>query len=260
MSERFAIEFDGYVMDVVQNRTEDWDADAYPFNLPAVRSWETLQLHDKVTFLVGENGSGKSTLIEAIAIAAGFNAEGGSRHFNFQNVVAHSNLHKFIRLAKAPRKPKDGYFLRAESYFNVATNIDQMDAEPSGGVPIIEAYGGTSLHEQSHGESFMALVRERFFGKGLYILDEPEAALSPQRQLSFLAHMHDLVEDDSQFIIATHSPIILAYPNAWIYQMTDTGPERLPWDALEHVDITRQFLNNPDVFLDTLLEREDDED
>ncbi|MEM1036973.1 MAG: AAA family ATPase [Pseudomonadota bacterium] len=240
-------------MDVVQNRRDGWDTKSYPFNLPAVRSWETLQLHENVTFLVGENGSGKSTLVEAIAIAAGFNAEGGSRNFNFENVRAHSDLHEYIRLAKAPRKPKDGYFLRAESYFNVATNIDQLDADPSGGPRIINSYGGVSLHKQSHGESFMALMSDRFGGDGLYILDEPEAALSPNRQLSFLARLHDLVEDNSQFIIATHSPIILAYPNAWIYQMTDTGPERLPWNALEHVDITRQFLNNPDIFLDQLL-------
>lgn len=260
MQERYAIEFDGYVMDAVQSRKDGWEEDAYPFNLPAVKSWETLQLHEKVTFLVGENGSGKSTLLEAIAIAAGFNAEGGSRNFNFKNVEANSCLHEFIRLVKAPRKPKDGYFLRAESYFNVATNIDELDADPSGGTPIISSYGGVSLHEQSHGESFMALIRERFGGKGLYILDEPEAALSPSRQLSFLSHLHDLVEDDSQFIIATHSPIILAYPNAWIYQMSDTGPERLPWDALEHVDLTRQFLNSPDVFLDTLLQSDDYED
>ncbi|MEM6557218.1 MAG: AAA family ATPase [Pseudomonadota bacterium] len=240
-------------MDVVQNRGDGWDAETYPFNLSAVRSWETLQLHEKVTFLVGENGSGKSTLIEAIAIAADFNPEGGSRNTNFLSVNSHSNLHDYIRLSKSPRRPKDGYFLRAESYFNVATNIDQLDSEFSFGPPIKSSYGGVSLHEQSHGESFMALLCERFGGQGLYILDEPEAALSPNRQLSFLARLHALVEDNSQFIIATHSPIILAYPNAWIYQMTETGPERLPWDALEHVDLTRQFLNNPDVFLEQLL-------
>ena len=257
MPDRKAIDFGGYVMDVIQLRNEGWDEDAYPFNLPAVRSWETLQLHDKVTFLVGENGSGKSTLIEAIAIAAGFNAEGGSKNFNFKTVNAHSELHRFLRLAKAPRRARDGFFLRAESYFNVATNIDGL-SEPGLGMPLVSSYGGVSLHEQSHGESFLALLEHRFGGKGLYILDEPEAALSPQRQLSFLARLHELVRDDSQFIIATHSPIILAYPDAWIYQMSETGPERTVWEATEHVDLTRQFLNHPDAFLGTLLETDDE--
>lgn len=255
MTERRAIDFGGYVMDVIQLRNEGWDGDAYPFNLPAVRSWETLQLHEKVTFLVGENGSGKSTLIEAIAIAAGFNAEGGSKNFNFNTAEAHSDLYQFLRLAKSPRRARDGFFLRAESYFNVASNIDELDREGMG-PPIIASYGGVSLHEQSHGESFLALMNNRFGGKGFYILDEPEAALSPQRQLTFLSRLHHLVRDDSQFIIATHSPIILAYPDAWIYQMTDSGPERTVWDATEHVDLTRQFLNNPDMFLEVLMEED----
>ncbi|MEM7492823.1 MAG: AAA family ATPase [Pseudomonadota bacterium] len=245
MSERFAIEFDGYVMDVVQNRDDGWDAEAYPFNLPAVRSWETLQLHEKVTFLVGENGSGKSTLIEAIAIASGFNPEGGSRDHSFTSRDTHSILNEYLRLVRSPIRPKDSYFIRAESFYTQSSYLDDVAS--------LNRYGGRELHRQSHGESFMSVFWHRFEGKGLYILDEPEAALSPNRQLSFLARLHDLVEDDSQFIIATHSPIILAYPNAWIYQMTETGPERLPWDALEHVDLTRQFLNNPDVFLDQLL-------
>ncbi|MDJ0919977.1 MAG: AAA family ATPase [Henriciella sp.] len=250
MTERIAIEFDGYVMDVVQDRREGWDDEAYPFNLPAIRSWETLQLHEKVTFLVGENGSGKSTLIEAIAVAAGFNPEGGSRDHNFKTRDTHSELHSFLRLVKPPIRPKDGYYLRAESFYAQSSYLDDVAA--------LHRYGGNYLHQQSHGESVMSLFWNRFEGKGLYILDEPEAALSPNRQLSFLAHLHDLVEDNSQFIIATHSPIILAYPNAWIYHMSETGPERLPWDALEHVDLTRQFLNNPEVFLDTLLERDND--
>ncbi|MFN3213063.1 MAG: AAA family ATPase [Henriciella sp.] len=249
MKERYAVEFDGYIMDVDQVRDDRWHEDAYPFNLPAVRSWEKLQLHEKVTFFVGENGSGKSTLIEAIAVAAGFNPEGGSRDHAFSTRATHSQLHEHLRLVRAPFRPKDGYFLRAESFYAQSSYIDDV-ANP-------DRYGGKALHAQSHGESFMSLFWNRFEGKGLYILDEPEAALSPNRQFSFLTHLHNLVQDGSQFIIATHSPIILAYPNAWIYQMTETGPERLPWDALEHVDLTRQFLNKPDVFLDMLLQSDD---
>lgn len=251
MNERYAVEFDGYIMDVDQVRDEGWNEDAYPFNLPSVRSWEKLQLHEKVTFFVGENGSGKSTLIEAIAVAAGFNPEGGSRDHHFSTRDTHSQLHKQLRLVRAPIRPKDGYFLRAESFYSQSSYID--DVADSG------RYGGKELHSQSHGESFMSVFWNRFSGNGLYILDEPEAALSPNRQFSFLTHLHDLVKSKSQFIIATHSPIILAYPNAWIYQMTETGPIRLPWDGLEHVDLTRQFLNKPDVFLDMLLQSDEED-
>ena len=254
MSERRAIDFDGYVMDVIQKRDEGWDADAYPFNLPAVRSWETLELHENVTFLVGENGSGKSTLIEAIAIAAGFNAEGGSRNFNFNTVRAHSDLHKYLRLVRGTRRPRDGYFLRAESYFNVATNINALDEGIAMGPPIINSYGGVSLHNKSHGESFMALLQERFGGKGFYVLDEPEAALSPQRQIAFLKRLHELVKADSQFVIATHSPIILAYPDAWTYHMTPEGPRRTDWETLEHVRLTRDFLMYPEAYLYKVME------
>jgi len=258
MTQRTALGFDGYVMDVVQRRGEVWDDESYPFNLPAVRSWQKLELHDRVTFLVGENGSGKSTLMEAIAIAAGFNPEGGGRNFNFETADAHSELHRHLRLVRSPRKARDGYFLRAESYFNLATQIDKLDEEPLGGARIIDSYGGVSLHGQSHGESFMALLDHRFGGQGLYILDEPEAALSPQRLLAFLARLHQLVRSDSQFIIATHSPILLAYPDAWIYEMTGDGPCRRKWDELEHVTLTRDFLNNPDAYLWRLLEEESD--
>jgi len=256
MSGRRAIDFDGYVMDVVQKREDGWREDAYPFNLPAVRSWKTLELHEKVTFLVGENGSGKSTLVEAIAIAAGFNAEGGSRNFNFSTVRAHSGLHEHLRLVRGTRRPRDGYFLRAESYFNVATNIDELDTGELG-ARIIEGYGGASLHNQSHGESFMALLTVRFGGRGFYVLDEPEAALSPQRQLAFLKRLHELVRADSQFVIATHSPIILAYPDAWIYEMSPEGPRRREWDDLEHVRLTRDFLMYPEAYLYEIMEEPD---
>jgi predicted ATPase len=187
--------------------------DRYPFNIPAIHSLETLDLHPQVTFFVGENGSGKSTLVEAIAVAAGFNAEGGSRNFNFSSRRSESELHMAIRLVRGVRRQKTWYFLRAESYFNVATEIERLDAEPGPAPPIGPAYGPRPLHEQSHGESFLALIENRFSENGFYVLDEPEAALSPQRQLSFLVAMHELARDgNSQFVIATHSPIILAYP------------------------------------------------
>lgn len=189
------------------------EANSYLNSLPAV-NWlkeHRLMLDTPVTFLVGENGSGKSTLLEAIAVSCGFNAEGGTRNFTFSTRATHSELGEYITVAKR-RYPRDGFFLRAESFYNVATNIDEMDEEPSFSPRLIDSYGGVSLHSQSHGESFLALVQNRFGGEGLYLLDEPEAALSPTRQLTLLGEMYQLVERDSQFIIATHSPILMAYP------------------------------------------------
>jgi predicted ATPase len=229
--------------------------DQYPFCLPAVRSLETLELHPKVTFFVGENGSGKSTLLEAIAVSLGFNAEGGTKNFRFGTRQSHSVLHEFIRVAKGFRRPRDGFFLRAESFFNVATEIENLDADPAFGPPVIDSYGGRSLHEQSHGESFLALMMNRFGGNGIYILDEPEAALSPQRQLSVLSRIHDLVRDDSQFLIATHSPILMAYPDSWIYCCTESGLSRVEYADTEHFKVTHDFLSNPERMLRVLLER-----
>lgn len=234
-------------------RREGWDEARYPFNLPVVRHLDELQFHPNVTFLVGENGSGKSTLIEALAVAWGFNAEGGSKNFRFDTRASHSELHRFVRPIRSTKRAKDGYFLRAESYFNVATQIEDLDREPGLGPPVIDSHGGTSLHEQSHGESFFALLEHRFRGQGLYILDEPEAALSPSRQLSFLARLHELVGQASQFIIATHSPIILAYPQAWIYQTSPRGLERIDYEDSDHYQVTRNFLNRREAFLDVLL-------
>ena len=203
-----------FVRSVVLRREKVASFDQYPFSLPAIKSLQQIDLHAKVTFFVGENGSGKSTLLEAIAVALGFNAEGGSKNFRFGTRRSHSVLNEYLRIVKGVKRPRDGFFLRAESFFNVATEIEKLDAEPSFGPPVIDSYGGRSLHEQSHGESFLALMLERFGGRGLYILDEPEAALSPQRQLAVLSRIHDLVLDDSQFIVATHSPILMAYPDA----------------------------------------------
>jgi predicted ATPase len=250
-------EFEGFVHSIELLRDKPgWDDTAYPFALSAVRGWDRLFFHPHVTFLVGENGSGKSTLIEALAIASGFNAEGGSRNFNFSTHASHSQLHEFVRLARSPRRRRDGYFLRAESYFNVASEIERLDEDP-GGPKIIDSHGGRSLHAMSHGQSFMALLEHRFGGNGLYILDEPEAALSPNRQLSFLSRLHELVALKSQFIIATHSPIILAYPDAAIYELTDAGVFPVTYDDLEHVQVTRSFLNRPQTYLDVLLSGED---
>ncbi len=229
--------------------------DRYPFCIPAVRSLDDLELHPKVTFLVGENGSGKSTLLEAIAVSLGFNPEGGTRNFHFGTRSSHSDLHEFIRVAKGIRRPRNGFFLRAESFFNVATEIERLDAEPASGPPLIDAYGGRTLHEQSHGESFLALMMNRFGPNGLYILDEPEAALSPQRQLAVLSRMHDLVCAESQCIIATHSPILMAYPDAWIYACSESGLARVDYLETEHYQVMRDFLANPDRMLRVLLKR-----
>ncbi len=220
----------------------------YWWRLPfykALAGGTKLTFDSPVTFFAGENGCGKSTLIEAIAVALGFNAEGGSKNFNFSTKNTTSKLYKELTPSRLKHE-KDGFFLRAESFYNVATNIDELALN-------IDKYGGKSLHAQSHGESFLALVQNRFRGNGLYILDEPEAALSPMRQLTLLAEMHNLVNNNSQFIIATHSPILLAYPKAEIYCL-DKGIEHTNYRETEHYYVTRDFLNNPEGFIGRLLE------
>lgn len=246
----------GYLRAVRLVRDNVRDFTVYPFSIPSIQSLDELELDAKVTFLIGENGSGKSTLIEAIAVLAGFNAEGGSKNFKFGTRRSESCLHQFMRPVRGHRRPRDGFFLRAESYFNVATEIERLDAEPSFGRPIIDSYGGASLHEQSHGESFLALAKHRFGGHGLYILDEPEAALSPQRQLSLLSIINDLVEERaSQFVIASHSPILMAYPKALIYRLAPNGIERVAYEDTEHYRITRDFLNSPERYFKRLFRR-----
>ena len=251
----------GYLRAIRLVRDSVSDFNVYPFSIPSVRALDELELDAKVTFLIGENGAGKSTLIEAIAVLAGFNAEGGSKNFRFGTRRSESCLHRFMRPVRGHRRPRDGFFLRAESYFNVATEIEQLDAEPGFGGRLIDQYGGVSLHEQSHGESFLALATHRFRGEGLSILDEPEAALSPQRQLTLLSVIHDHVEErGSQFVIATHSPILMAYPNALIYRLGASGIERIDYEETEHYRITRDFLNAPDRFFKTLFERAKSDD
>jgi len=234
-----------YWIEAIFERRDGWDAEAYPFNLPAVRSLDRLVFHPSVTFLVGENGSGKSTLIEALAVAWGFNAEGGGREHWFQTRTSHSPLHRFVRPVRSPQRVQDGFFLRAESFFTTASYLEDHGAD---------RFGDKPLHEQSHGESFFALFDNRFIGDGLYILDEPEAALSPSRQLSFLSRLHELVNARSQLIIATHSPILRGYPNAWIYQASEHGLERVEYEDTDHYQVTRNFLTRREMMLDILLD------
>lgn len=225
----------------------------YPFCLPVIKALSTLAFHPKVTFFVGENGSGKSTILEAIAVACGFNPEGGTINFNFSSMDTHSELFNYIKIVKGVKKPKDGFFLRAESFYNVATNIDELDRDDPG---LIYSYGGKSLHKQSHGEAFFSVFMNRFGGNGLYILDEPEAALSPARQMAMLSRIHELVKSNSQFIIATHSPIIMAYPDAIIYEINEEI-EVVKYEKSEHYQIMKSFINNKNKMLEILIDDSD---
>jgi predicted ATPase len=228
--------------------------EAYPFLLPAVAALRNgLALDPHATFFIGENGSGKSTLLEAIAIALGFNSEGGSANFRFSTRSSESELHRYLRIRRTEYRPRTGFFLRAESFFNVATNIEAMDREPAAAPPVIASYGGRSLHEQSHGESFLALVRNRFGPRGLYVLDEPEAALSPTRQLALLIRIHELAQAGSQFIIATHSPILMALPRARLYLLSERGIDEVNYRDTEHFQITKRFVESPESFIQHLL-------
>lgn len=251
------MDFYGYV-NTVQLDVPAGTPSGYPFDIPCIQHFEKLSFHPKVTYLIGENGMGKSTLLEAIAVGLGFNAEGGSRNFNFNTQATHSELHNYLRISKGIHKIKDGYFLRGESFYNVASEIDDLDKEPGSGGRIIDSYGGKSLHEQSHGESFWALFMNRFGGSGLYILDEPESALSITRQMAMLARMDKLINARSQFIIATHSPIILAYPDAAIYQMTPEGIHKVKYKETDTYRLYKGFLDNPEQMTSILLGDEND--
>lgn len=240
-----------YVYSVSLNREAVENFDVYPFNIPAVRHLDKLALHPKATFFVGENGSGKSTLLEAIAEKLGFSMEGGTKNTNLAMHEYRSTLTPVLTLSKSHLRPLDGFFLRAESYCNFATLIDELGTW---------SYGGKSLHEQSHGESFLATLVHRLGGLGLYLFDEPEAALSPQRQMSLLVRLHDLVGEHSQFIIATHSPILMAYPDAWIYEFNEDGIRRVNYEDTDHYQITSRFLRDPKAMLHRLLGTQDELD
>jgi predicted ATPase len=238
-----------FVRSVALQREAVASFDVYPFNVPVIRNLDELVFDSQVTFLIGENGSGKSTLIEAIAIACGFNPEGGSKNFNFETRAETSPLYRLMHVIRGHKRPTDGYFLRAESFFNVATEIDQRD--------LVAWYGGRSLHEMSHGESFFTLLNNRLLGGGLYIFDEPEAALSPTRQMAMLTRMHELVGDASQLIIATHSPILMAYPGAQILEIADGELRSVNYEETEHFQVMRQFFLQREKMLRILLSGEE---
>ena len=237
---------EAFLRSVSLNRATVPDPSKYPYSIPCVRALDGLEFHPQVTFLVGENGSGKSTLLEAIAVAAGFNAEGGSRNFHFSTRRSESDLHLHLRLARGIVRPRTGYFLRAESFFNVATEIENNPEAMLG-------HGNVRHHEMSHGEAFLSLVQHRFFANGLYLLDEPEAALSPQRQLAMLRLIHDLTRQNCQFVISTHSPLLLAYPGARIYHLSEKGIEEVKYEQTEHFALTRDFLLDRERYLNRIL-------
>ena len=239
----------GFIDAIRLKRDEVESFDQYPFCIPAVRHLHRLEFHPAMTFFVGENGSGKSTLMEAIAVKTGFNAEGGGRNLNFATAETHSCLKDYVVLERSPAHATDGFFLRAESFYNVASEIDRLGVD--------YGYGGKSLHAQSHGEAFLSLLCNRLQGDGVYLFDEPEAALSPQRQLSVLTLLHRLVYHRSQLIIATHSPILLAYPHARIYRFSEGGIDEIKYTDTEHYQITRDFLNRHERMLEILLTEEE---
>jgi predicted ATPase len=223
------------------------DYHSYPFTIPAVRELGVIRPHPDVTFFVGENGAGKSTVLEAIAVAMGLPAEGGNRNV-WRQQQAVSPLHQSLKLVKGFRRPRESYFLRAESLFNVISYLDEIGVGPG---------TGAGLHLRSHGEAFMEVLLG-FREDGFYLLDEPEAALSPSRQLAALSAIDQLVRRGSQFIIATHSPILLAYPNARILCFDGRGISEVAYTDTEHYAITRDFLNHHERRLQQLLDDGDD--
>ena len=237
----------------------DWNRvgqNSYLRSIPSLCSTERLDFNSNITFFVGENGTGKSTLLESIAIAYGFNPEGGNRNFNFSTMDSHSELHQVLTVIKGTSRPRSNFFLRAESFYNVASKIeDYRDGDDYNAY--YKSYGGKSLHEQSHGESFLSLIQNRFTSKGLYILDEPEAALSPQRQLTLLMLIYNLAQQGTQFLIASHSPILLGTPGASILSFDNGGIREISYEETESYQITELFINSRQLLLNNLLRPEE---
>ena len=238
----------------------DWDVvsqGSYLREIPALRFEGPLRLDGSVTFLVGENGTGKSTLLEGVAVAWGFNPEGGGKNYHFSTYDSHSELHRAVRLVRNPVKPRHSYFLRAESFYNVASKAEEYRVSGLGEdseEDFYSRYGGKALHNQSHGESFLHLAEGEFRPGGLYLLDEPEAALSPQRQLSLLVLIHDLARQGAQFIIASHSPILLGLPEAQILSFDEGAIHPCAWRETESYRVTELFINQRDRLLRQLLD------
>lgn len=232
----------------IQRMTIDWNRiseDSYLRKIEAVKDVDTLEFHKPVTFFVGENGSGKSTLLEAIAVAYGFNPEGGTKNYAFSTYDSHSELCEAVRIVKGIRRPKSGYFLRAESFYNVATKeMEYADAR----------HPSEKYHEKSHGESFLAIAQKYMRGEGIYLFDEPEAALSPQRQLTLLMDIYKCARGGAQFIIVTHSPILLGMPDADIYNFDGGEVQLCAYEDTDSYVVTEMFINNREYFLHRLLE------
>ena len=241
-----------YLKEIYKINIEDFEECSYLRNIPSLKNFQGIKIDKPVTFFVGENGSGKSTLLEAIAIALGLNPEGGSKNFNFATKETHSELGKILEIARGSRREEDGFFLRAESFYNLATEVEELAS--SGFTNFYDSYGGKSLHDQSHGESFRSLILNRFRPRGIYLLDEPEAALSPTSQMSLLCIIDELVKKDTQFIIASHSPIILAYPNADIYEFSEAGIEKKSYKETESYSVTKAFLDDPERMMNFLFD------
>ena len=235
-----------YLKEIRLDETSIEDRNVYPLNIPALKNFKELEFKTPVTFLVGENGVGKSTLIEAIAVAMNFNPEGGTINYQFSTVNSHSNLFKHLITVRGAKRNKDGFFLRAESFYNDISYLESL------GPDAFKSYGGESLHESSHGEGFMKLLINRCRGNSFFIFDEPEAALSPASQIKMLSRMHQLVDEGSQFIISTHSPILLAYPGETIYMLSNDGISQTIYEATEHYMLMKYFLNNTEKFLSDL--------
>jgi predicted ATPase len=224
--------------------------DNYGRQIPSLNKGLRLELKSNVTFFVGENGSGKSTLLEGIAEQCGFNLRGGNRNHNLNTGWRfegyESELARYLQLGWTPKRINEGFFMRAESFFNFASYIDEMAENDS---RLLKAYGGRLLHQQSHGESFLSLFNNQF-ESGVYILDEPEAALSPSRIMAFMSVIYELEQSGrAQFLIATHSPMLICYPGATIYQFDDDGVREVNYEDTEHFALTKAFLNNPALYL-----------